>query len=451
MPDAPTAADLLTAGAPAGPVSVHPDLPPQPVPPAHAGFPRPVFPVAPPEDRPSSRAARKRGRSRAVRAGAAAAARLAGPFRRKPTPVGGGNTAPGTVTDDPTAPVPVLTGVGFGLGPKGKRRELVEVPLTPGEVPAFLDAHPVSWVNVDGLGDARVLQALGETFGLHPLELEDVTHTHQRAKCEEYPDHLFVVADMARPGPPGEDGPNARPTFAAEQVSFFLGEGWVLTFQERPGDSFDSVRDRLRQKRGRIRDRGADYLFYALIDALLDAYFPVVESLGDRLEELDEQIADRSGRGVVQRLHRLRGELLVIRKVLWPHREMTNALLRERPLVSDETRVFLRDAHDHAQQLLELAETYRELCSDLRDFHYAQVNTQSGEVSKVLTIVGTIFIPLSFIAGLWGMNFDSGESRYNMPELHWAYGYPAALTLMAAIAAGLLVFFWRMGWLRREE
>ena len=451
MPDAPLAAADPAHVAP----SVHPDLPPQPVPPAHAGFPRPVFPVAAGGerangDRTNGRAARQRGRLRAVKAGAAAAARLAGPFRRKPTPAGGANTAPGTLSADPAAPKPVLTGVGFGLGPKGKRRELVEVPLTPAEVPAFLDAHPVSWVNVDGLGDAKVLQALGETFGLHPLELEDVTHTHQRAKCEEYPDHLFVVADMARPGPPG-DGPDGRPTFAAEQVSFFLGEGWVLTFQERPGDSFESVRDRLRQKRGRIRDRGADYLFYALIDALLDAYFPVVESLGDRLEELDEQIADRSGRGVVQRLHRLRGELLVIRKVLWPHREMTNALLRERPLVSDETRVFLRDAHDHAQQLLELAETYRELCSDLRDFHYAQVNTQSGEVSKVLTIVGTIFIPLSFIAGLWGMNFDSGESRYNMPELHWAYGYPAALTLMAGIAAGLLVFFWRMGWLRREE
>ena len=383
--------------------------------------------------------------------GGRTAARLASPFRRTVPP---GNTMPGTMTDDPAAPDPVLFGVGYGRRPDGTRGPLEETPLTPGEVPAFLNAHPVSWVNVDGLGDPKVLAKVGETFGLHPLELEDVTHTHQRAKLEEYADHLFVVADMAKPPPPAEAGdrrdPDDRPAFRTEQISLFLGPGWVLTFQEEPGDCLGPVRDRLRQKRGRIRDRGADYLFYALIDAVLDGYFPVVEALGDRLERLDEEISDRSGRGVVGRMHRLRGELLVIRKLLWPHREMTNALLRERPLISDETRVFLRDAHDHAQQLLELAETYRELCSDLRDFHYAQVNTRSGEVSKVLTIVGSIFIPLSFVAGLWGMNFDT-NSRYNMPELEWTYGYPFALGLMAFIALSLLAFFWRMGWLRREE
>ena len=390
------------------------------------------------------------GRAKSAVSGAArlGANKLANPFRRQSGTV---NTAPGTVDVDPRAPKPVLTGIGYG-GPGG----LTETLLTPEQIPEFLDAHPVSWVNVDGLGDAKTLTRIGEAFGLHPLELEDVTHTHQRAKLEEYADHLFVVADMTKPVPPD---PAARPqrdappdpVFKAEQISLFLGKGWVLTFQEEVGDCLGPVRERLRKKRGRIRERGADYLFYALIDAVLDGYFPVVESLGDRLDLLDSQISENSGRGVVARLHRLRGELLVVRKLLWPHREMTNALLRDRPLITPETQVFLRDAHDHAQQLLELAETYRELCSDLRDFHYAQVNTRSGEVQKVLTIVATIFIPLSFVAGLWGMNFDNGVSEYNMPELEWAYGYPFALGLMATIALGLLFFFWRMGWLRREE
>ncbi|MEM9703904.1 MAG: CorA family divalent cation transporter [Planctomycetota bacterium] len=217
-------------------------------------------------------------------------------------------------------------------------------------------------MNVDGLGAAKTLTALGEVFGLHPLELEDVTHTHQRAKLEEYPDHLFVVADMAKPAPahPGQGLEHADgPVYKTEQISLFLGRGWVLTFQEEPGDCFGPVRERLKRKRGRIRDCGADYLFYALIDAILDSYFPMVESLGDRLERLDAEISEREGRGVVGRLHRLRGGLLVVRKPLWPHREMTNGLLRERNLITSETQVFLRDAHDHAQQLLELAETSR--------------------------------------------------------------------------------------------
>ncbi|NNJ25357.1 magnesium/cobalt transporter CorA [Alienimonas chondri] len=380
-------------------------------------------------------------------------AKLPNPFRRGRASRRELHTVPGTVASDPTAPKPVLTGIGYGQS-GGTGSKLAETTFeSPAEIPAFLEAHPVAWVNVDGLGSAKVLNAVGEIFGLHPLELEDVTHTHQRAKLEEYPDHLFVVADMAKPSPPEPHTDRDHvdgPVFKTEQISLFLGRGWVLTFQEEPGDCLGPVRERLKRKRGRIRDCGADYLFYALIDAILDGYFPVVESLGDRLERLDHEISERIGRGVVGRLHRLRGELLVVRKLLWPHREMTNSLLRDRDLITPATQVFLRDAHDHSQQLLELAETYRELCSDLRDFHYAQVNTRSGEVSKVLTIVGSIFIPLSFIAGLWGMNFDT-KYQYNMPELEWAYGYPFALGMMAVIALGLLFFFWRMGWLRREE
>ncbi|QDT13948.1 magnesium/cobalt transporter CorA [Alienimonas californiensis] len=396
---------------------------------------------------------RRRFRLRRPRLPIPHVARLANPFRRGQVTRRALHTSPGTVRADPSAPIPTLTGVGYGPSAE-TGGTLTEVTFkSPAEIPDFLDAHRVAWVNVDGLGATWILNALGEVFGLHPLELEDVTHTHQRAKLEEYPDHLFVVADMVKPVPPDPEADPDHvdgPVYKTEQISMFLGRNWVLTFQEEPGDCFDPLRERLKRKRGRSRDCGADYLFYALIDAVLDGYFPVVESLGDRLERLDQQISDRSGRGVVGRLHRLRGELLVVRKLLWPHREMTNALLRDRELITPATQVFLRDAHDHAQQLLELAETYRELCSDLRDFHYAQVNTRSGEVTKVLTIVATIFIPLSFVAGLWGMNFDT-KYRYNMPELEWAYGYPFALATMAGIAFGLLFFFWRMGWLRREE
>lgn len=411
--------------------------------------PSPAPPAGDASDSPDAKAPRRRRfRMRRPRLAIPHVARIASQFRRNRSRREL-HTVPGTVAAAPGAPKPVLTGIGYG-----EKGLLTEASFdSPEEIPAFLEAHPVAWVNVDGLGSSKILNGLGDVFGLHPLELEDVTHTHQRAKLEEYPDHLFVVADMAKPAPPdpGADPDEADgPNFKTEQISLFLGPGWVLTFQEEPGDCFDPVRERLKRKRGRIRDCGADYLFYALIDAVLDGYFPVVESLGDRLERLDEEISRRIGRGVVGRLHRLRGELLVVRKLLWPHREMTNSLLRDRALISPETRVFLRDAHDHAQQLLELAETYRELCSDLRDFHYAQVNTRSGEVTKVLTIVATIFIPLSFVAGLWGMNFDT-KYRYNMPELEWAYGYPFALGTMAAIAFGLLFFFWRMGWLRREE
>ena len=399
---------------------------------------------------------------------------LSRPFRRTGKP----GAAPGTVTVSPESPKPVLRGIGYGPD------RCVEEPLAgPEAIAEFRTRFPVSWINVDGLGDAKVLERIGEEFHIHPLALEDVSNTHQRAKVEDYADHLFVIADMigfedeadppaadppagknppagqaapVKQAPPPKKPPRRRPppediALRTEQISLFLGKDWVLTFQERPGDCLGPVRTRLRRKRGRVRDRGADYLAYALVDAVMDGYYPVLDRIGARLETLDAQIAGRGGRDLVPRLHRLRGDLLLIRKVLLPHREMANALLREdRQFITDETRLFLRDAYDHAVQLLEVAETYRELCGDLRDFHYAQVNTRSGEVTKVLTIVGGIFLPLSFIAGLYGMNFDPSASPLNMPELHWFYGYPFALSLMGSVALALLLVFWRLGWLRRD-
>ncbi|HEX6986593.1 MAG TPA: magnesium/cobalt transporter CorA, partial [Planctomycetaceae bacterium] len=211
-------------------------------------------------------------------------------------------------------------------------------------------------------------------------------------------------------------------------------------------------RTRLRRRRGKIRDLGADYLAYALLDAIIDGYFPVIEELGSRLERLDEDILARRGRDHLPRLHRLRGDLLMLRKNLWPQREAIHDLIRDpHPLIGEETHLFLRDCYDHTAQLLDVVETYREMCADLREYHYAQVGARTNEVMKVLTVISTVFIPLSFVAGVYGMNFDPDASPWNMPELRARYGYPAALAFMAAVGLGLFAWMWRKGWLRREE
>ena len=386
------------------------------------------------------------------------------PFRRRTKP----GAAPGAFRVDPQAPAPVVSVIAYGPAPD----QIDEIDnCDPENLSEIIHRYPVTWVNVDGLGDAAVIERMGEMFGLHPLALEDVVHVHQRAKVEDYDDKLFVVARMAwfannggqngtaveggsqedvlrlvRKEPPVEMRPET------EQVSLFLGKGFVLTFQERPGsDSFEPVRTRLRRRRGRLRELGADSLAYSLLDAIIDGYFPVIEELGGRLEQLDEDIISRIGQDHLQRLHRLRGDLLVLRKNLWPLREAIHSLIRDpHPLISEETHYFLRDCYDHTVQLLDVVETYRELGADLREYHYAQVSTRTNEVMKVLTIISTIFIPLTFIVGVYGMNFDT-KLPGNMPELEMPYAYPVTMAVMGVIGAVLLFWFWRKGWLRREE
>jgi magnesium transporter len=296
----------------------------------------------------------------------------------------------------------------------------------------WLGRPGVTWINVDGLGQPEVLAQLGERLHFHPLALEDVFNVPQRPKVEAYAEHYLVILRMLRLAPGIEE----------EQVSLFFGASFVVTVQERAdGDVFEGVRERIRTSRGRLRMAGADYLAYALIDAVVDAYFPVIESLGERLEQMEDDCVIERGGLILPRILALRRDLLTVRRAIWPMREAVVALGREESaLVTAETRVFLRDCYDHALEALEIVETDRETASSVMEIYLATQNQRLNEVMKVLTVIATIFIPLTFIASIYGMNFQ------HMPELAWRHGYPATLALMTAVAGGLIYYFKRRGW-----
>jgi magnesium transporter len=249
---------------------------------------------------------------------------------------------------------------------------------------------------------------------------------------EEYADYLFGVTRIASLG--------AR--VDTQQVSLFMGDGWVLTFQERPGDCWDLVRERLRLGRGRIRSHGADYLFYALVDAVIDHFYPILEEFGERMEFLEEEVIEAPRKELVAVIHAARRDLIALRHMMWPMRDAVGQLYRDpSQLVGDETRIYLRDSFDHTIQVIDLLENYREMASALMEVYLSSVNQRMNEVMKVLTIIATIFIPLTFIAGVYGMNFDPDASPWNMPELEWYWGYPVVMGFMLSIALGLLGFF----------
>jgi magnesium transporter len=349
-------------------------------------------------------------------------------FRRR-APVG---TAPGTLISHPDAGPPVIRVLGYG--PEGL--EELEV-ASPAELPPLLGRWPVLWVDVVGVGDAEAIGAIGQAFDLHRLALEDVINVHQRPKVEEYADYLFAVARMA----------SLEERVDTEQISLFLGAGWVLTFQERPGDCWELVRERLRAGRGRIRAEGADYLFYALVDAVVDHFYPILEEFGARMELLEEAVVESPRKELVAVIHAARRDLIALRHVMWPTRDAIAPLYRDSSrLIADDTRLYLRDTYDHTVQVIDLLENYREMASALMEVYLSSVNQRMNEVMKVLTIIATIFIPLTFIAGVYGMNFDPEASPWNMPELGWYWGYPAVMLVMLSIALGLLGFFRWRGW-----
>ena len=310
------------------------------------------------------------------------------------------------------------------------------------DLPRLLNKWPVTWVDVDGLGDLEKIKLIGGLFNLHQLALEDVVHVHQRAKVDRYGDQLFIVSRMLR----------ADPQLATEQVSMLLGANFVLTFQEdHPGDCLEGVRHQIRTADARIRQRGTDYLAYALMDAMVDGYFPILEQYADRLEELEDEVLVNPSHETLSRIHEIKHELRTFRRVVWPQREAINALIRETsPLILEDTRVYMRDCYDHTMQVIDLLETYRELCADLTDMYLSSVSNRMNEVMKVLTVISTIFIPLSFVASLYGMNFDT-QSAWNMPELSFPFGYPLLLLFMLVMTLGMLRFFYRRGWIGESK
>jgi magnesium transporter len=311
------------------------------------------------------------------------------------------------------------------------------------DLPDIPDDGKVRWLDIEGLGDASVFQALGEKYGLHPLALEDVLRTGQRPKLEPYENHVFIVAQMVYRD---EDG-----QMCGEQVSIFLSKRFLITIQEEPDtDVFDPVRQRIRGGRGNIRKLGADYLTYALLDAIIDHCFPILECIGDALETLEDEVLEKPNPSCVGQLHNHKRTLMQLRRFVWPERDVCNSLLHdETGIVAPQTKVFLRDCYDHTVQIMDLIESYRDVVSGLTEMYLSAVGMRTNEIMRVLTVMSAIFIPLTFVAGVYGMNFEGADGKmpWNMPELHQPWGYAACLGLMVTIAIGQIIFFKRKKWL----
>jgi magnesium transporter len=313
----------------------------------------------------------------------------------------------------------------------------------PETIKEYLKTHTVSWIDVLGLGNTATWAALSPIFNLHRLLVEDVVNVPQRPKVEHYQDQLLIVAIMVVLNPDGTG-------FTKEQVSLVLGKNYLLTVQEEPEeDCFHGVRQRIEVDRGIIRTQGADYLAYCLLDAIVDGFFPVLEYYGELIEELEDEVMARPNRSTLEKIYKIRRELLTIRRAIWPQRDAINSLIRDgSDLISSDVQIYLRDCYDHTVQVMDMVETYRELATGLMDVYLSAVSNKMNEIMKLLTVVSAIFIPLTFIAGVYGMNFNREKSPLNMPELDWYWGYPLCLALMFTTAGSLVFFFWKRGWFR---
>ncbi len=299
----------------------------------------------------------------------------------------------------------------------------------------FKETPTVTWINVDGLHEVEVIDKLGQHFGVHPLIQEDILHTGQRPKMEDFDEYILVILKML-------NYDNELGTVRNEQISIILGKNFVISFQEMKGDIFDSLRDRIRNAKGRIRRMGADYLAYALIDSVVDHYFILLEKCGETIEILEEELAINPKPQTLQSIHDLKQEIIFLRKSVWPLREVISGLERtESALINDNISIYLRDLYDHTIQVIDSVETYQDILSGMIDLYLSSVSNKMNEVMKVLTIFASIFIPLTFMAGIYGMNFEF------MPELKVKWAYPALWCAMIAVAVGLLIFFKRRKWL----
>ncbi len=299
----------------------------------------------------------------------------------------------------------------------------------------FTDQPTVTWINVEGLHDVDVIEKIGERFNLHPLLLEDVVNTAQRPKLDDYDDYLFVVMKMFTFDKKTDE-------IVSEQVSFILGPHYVIMFQEREGDVFNAVRQRIKTGKGSMRKMGSDYLAYALIDAVVDSYYSVLEKVGEKIEDMEETVVQHPVPMTLQEIHNLKRNLILLRKSVWPLRDVANSLARgESELISDKSIIYLRDVYDHTIQTIDTIETFRDMTSGMLDIYLSSVSNRMNEIMKVLTIIATIFIPLTFIVGVYGMNF------VHMPELGVVWAYPLVWVVMLIIGIIMLIYFRRRKWL----
>jgi magnesium transporter len=316
-----------------------------------------------------------------------------------------------------------------------------EFELRPGDLTPIQSRHPdrITWIDVQGLRDHALIQQIGATLGLHHLLLADAVNVGQRPKVEDYGEVLFVVVRLAQREP--EHG------FAWEQMSIAIGPGFVATFQETPGDCLDPLRERLRQGKQSLRSHGAGFLGCMIVDGVIDGYFPALEGIGEELERMEDEIISCPSREALHRIYGLKRELMSMRRATWPLREALSHLMRDgHPLLEEDVKPYLRDAADHVIQIVDIIETYRELGASFVDVYLSSLSNRTNQVMRLLTVMSSIFIPLTFLAGVYGMNFDTSKPG-NLPELAWAHGYGAFWAVSLGLAALMLGIFWRLGWL----
>jgi magnesium transporter len=299
----------------------------------------------------------------------------------------------------------------------------------------FSDKPGIKWLDVDSVHQIELIESFGNQFGIHPLTLADIVNTKHRPKMEDYGEYIYIVLKMI-------DYDEKNKSLLVEQVSVVFGNNFVITFQEHEGDLFDPIRERLRNGVGKIRNYGADYLAYSLMDTIVDNYFVILEKVGEDIEDIEEELLNNPSQDTLRKIHDLKREMIFLRRSVWPLREITGLMQRgETKLINDSTQIYLKDIYDHTIQVIDSIEAARDMLSSMMDVYLSSVSNKMNNIMKVLTIIATIFMPLTFIAGVYGMNFE------NMPELKWSWGYPAVLLLMFFISITMFIFFWKKKWL----
>lgn len=355
-------------------------------------------------------------------------------FAKKYHPPG---TSPGTLSQSGRGDSPAYS---LSLIDYSKTEFTEQAITTAEDCQPYLNRQSVTWIDVTGEVSAATLTSLGEMFGLHALALEDVLNTGQRPKIEEYDDQLFIVMSSPR---------LTDNSVELDQTSIFFGENFIVSFHSNTNSAFSEVRKRLRGNIGKLRKQNADYLLYALIDTIIDQGFPLLERFGEQLDEIEEQLLAKPNKNTLNAIHLAKRELLLTRKALWPQREVVNYLVREEhPFLDASTKLYFRDCYDHTVQIIDLLETYRDMTAGMLDVYLSSVSHKLNEVMKVLTLIATIFMPLTFVVGLYGMNFgNKSDSPWAMPELNWYYGYPLVWLLIIVITGAMIYFFKRRNWL----